>query len=50
LRPHPQPHIERQVEQLRLQEINVGYRTVKLKVLVRQPNLDAIEDIEEVGY
>jgi hypothetical protein len=46
---HSEPHIERQVEQLRLQEVYIRYPTSKLEVLVRQANLGAIEYVEEVS-
>jgi hypothetical protein len=41
-------HVEWLVEQLWLQEVDVCNPSVKLKVLVRQANLGAIEDVEEV--
>jgi len=48
LEPHAKPHVEREVERDRLEKVHVGLTHCKLCVLVRQANLCAVEDVEEV--
>src|SRR6266498_3797427 len=46
---HSEPHIKRQVERSRLQKVNIVDPNRHLAVLVRQSDLGAIEDIEEIS-
>ena len=49
LKPHPESHVERKVEQSRLQEVRIRLAQSAFGILVLQANRLSIEDVEEVS-